>query len=205
MIKIIASCNPYNAKFHYNGQEVVKYDGSTPVQWVMGNYDSIEEAKEALWGFAMEDCNSHDDLSHEYEEDIEQGIIDLAEEEDMSDEEVKELRDWYASWFKGEGIYYNDSREVLMLKGDASYSYDVMSYGIEDIEDENAAEEKAETYDIYFNDDADSNNKGFSMSLEECKDWIEFNRGESYFKDYKGGTVSIVCNETGETVYEENI
>ena len=65
--------------------------------------------------------------------------------------------------------------------------------------------EDAKTYDIYFNDDADSNNKGFSMSLEECKDWIEFNRGESYFKDYKGGTVSIVCNETGETVYEENI
>lgn len=25
---------------------------------------------------------------------------------------------------------------------------------------------------------------------------------ESYFADYKGDTVSIVCNETGETVYE---
>ena len=61
------------------------------------------------------------------------------------------------------------------------------------------------TYYIYFNDSIDSNNKGFSMSLEECKDWIENNRGESYFNDYKGGTVSIVCNETGETVYEENI
>ena len=66
-------------------------------------------------------------------------------------------------------------------------------------------DEEAKTYDIYFNDSYDSNNKGFSLSLEECKYWIDNNRGESYFKDYKGGTVSIVCNETGETVYEENI
>lgn len=28
---------------------------------------------------------------------------------------------------------------------------------------------------------------------------------ESYFADYKGGTVSIVCNETGETIYEEEV
>lgn len=66
-------------------------------------------------------------------------------------------------------------------------------------------DEDAKTYDIYFNDVTDSNNKGFSISLEECKDWIENNRGESYFNDYKGGTVSIVCNETGGTAYEENI
>ena len=65
--------------------------------------------------------------------------------------------------------------------------------------------EVLKTYDIYFNDDTDSNNKGFNLSLEECKDWIESHRGASYFEDYKGGTVSIVCNETGDTVYEEYI
>lgn len=65
--------------------------------------------------------------------------------------------------------------------------------------------EVLKTYDIYFNDDTDSNNKGFSLSIEECKSWIESNRGTSYFEDYKGGTVSIVCNETGDTVYEEYI
>ncbi len=125
--RIIASCNPYNAKFHYNGQEVVKYDGHTPVQWVMGNYDSIEEAKEALWGFAMEDCNSHDDLSHEYEEGIEEDIRYFTEE----GEDEEETRKWYASWYKGEGIYSNDTHEAMMLKGDSSYSYDIMSYWIE--------------------------------------------------------------------------
>lgn len=63
------------------------------------------------------------------------------------------------------------------------------------------------TYDIHFNDETDSNSKGFEYSLEECKSYIESNRGtgNSYFEDYKGGTVSIVDNEMGTTVYEEVI
>ena len=63
------------------------------------------------------------------------------------------------------------------------------------------------TYDVYFNDEYDTNNKGFEESLDYCKAYIASNNGtsESYFADYKGGIVSIVCNETGETVYEENI
>lgn len=63
------------------------------------------------------------------------------------------------------------------------------------------------TYDVHFNDSNDSNSKGFQLSIEECKDYIRYNNGtnDSYFGDYKGGTVSIVCNETGETVHEENI
>jgi hypothetical protein len=28
---------------------------------------------------------------------------------------------------------------------------------------------------------------------------------ESYFADYKGGTVSVVCNETGEKVFETKV
>lgn len=63
------------------------------------------------------------------------------------------------------------------------------------------------TYDIYFNDEYDSNNKGMSASFEDCKEYIRQNNGtnHSYFADYKGGTVSVVCNETGETVYEEEV
>ena len=62
-------------------------------------------------------------------------------------------------------------------------------------------------YDIYFNDDTDSNNKGFEYSYDEAKAYIDTYNGtnESYFEDYKGGTVSIVCNETEETIYEEGI
>lgn len=63
------------------------------------------------------------------------------------------------------------------------------------------------TYDIHFNDSTSSNNKGFAMSLMEAKEYIKLHNGTnmSYFADYKGGVVSIVCNETGETVYEESI
>lgn len=63
------------------------------------------------------------------------------------------------------------------------------------------------TYDIYFDDDENSNNNGFSLTLKEAKDYIAMHNGTnwSYFADYKGGMVSIVCNETGENVYEEEV
>ena len=63
------------------------------------------------------------------------------------------------------------------------------------------------TYDVVFNDEYDSNSKEMHATIEECKEYIRQNNGTdySYFADYKGGTVSIVCNETGETVYEEEV
>ena len=63
------------------------------------------------------------------------------------------------------------------------------------------------TYDVVFNNENDSNSKGFKSSIEDCKKYIELNNGsnDSYFADYKGGVVSVVCNETGETVYSEEI
>lgn len=63
------------------------------------------------------------------------------------------------------------------------------------------------TFDVMFNDSSDSNSKGWSESYEYCLDYIKNYNGtnESYFADYKGGTVSIVCNETGEDVYDEEI
>lgn len=63
------------------------------------------------------------------------------------------------------------------------------------------------TYDVYFNDENNSNNEGLYSSYEDCMAWIEFNRHDksTYFGDYRGGTVSIICNETGEEVYTEVI
>ena len=62
------------------------------------------------------------------------------------------------------------------------------------------------TYDVVFQSDTDSNSKGFHSSIEDCKKYIEVNNGSpsdySYFSDYKGWMVQIVCNETGEVVYE---
>ena len=58
------------------------------------------------------------------------------------------------------------------------------------------------TFDLIFNDENNSKNKGFAESLEYCRNYIRHNAGTdfSYFEDYKNGTVSIYCNETGETV-----
>ena len=60
------------------------------------------------------------------------------------------------------------------------------------------------TYDVHFNDDQDSNNKGFETTIKDAISYIKSYNGTdtSYFSDYKGGTVSVVCNQTGETVYE---
>ena len=59
------------------------------------------------------------------------------------------------------------------------------------------------TFNIHFDNDNDSNDKGLRESLEYCMFYIATYNGSntSYFEDYKGGTVSIVCNETGESVY----
>ena len=63
------------------------------------------------------------------------------------------------------------------------------------------------TYDVHFEDENNSNCKGWYVGLAECKDYIDSYNGtnESYFADYKGGTVSIYCNELDETVYETEI
>ena len=63
------------------------------------------------------------------------------------------------------------------------------------------------TYTVVFNDDNDSNDKGFEQTLDYCKNYIATYNGtnESYFADYKGGIVQIVCNETEEVVYEEEV
>lgn len=68
-------------------------------------------------------------------------------------------------------------------------------------------ENKKHTYDVVFDDSTDSNSKGWHESYDYCKDYIKHNNGtnNSYFADYKGGTVSIVCNETEDVVYYEEV
>ena len=63
------------------------------------------------------------------------------------------------------------------------------------------------TYDVHFDDENNSNCKGWNVSFSECKNYIDSYNGtnESYFADYKGGTVSIYCNELDKIVYETEI
>lgn len=75
------------------------------------------------------------------------------------------------------------------------------------LEDEKVSEEVIVTYDVHFNNDEESNSKGFELSLDEAKQYIAQYNGtnESYFKDYKAGIVSVVNNETGEVVFEAQV
>ena len=62
-------------------------------------------------------------------------------------------------------------------------------------------------YDVYFNDDDNTNNEGWLETYGACKNYINTTNGtnESYFADYKGGTVSIYNEETEEDVYMETV
>jgi len=59
-------------------------------------------------------------------------------------------------------------------------------------------------FDVVFNNNENSNSKGFSAPLQYCVDYIDryINTNESYFADYKGGTVSIVGLKSGVVVFE---
>lgn len=84
-----------------------------------------------------------------------------------------------------------DETEITGEHGIKDYMKD---YGFEIVE--------YETFDVQFDDDNDSDRKGFEHTQEECADYITANNGTDhpYFEDYKGGTVSIVSNLTGEIV-----
>lgn len=63
------------------------------------------------------------------------------------------------------------------------------------------------TYDVVFDSESRSNSKGFEESQEYCMNYINSHNGtdESYFKDYKGGIVSVICHQTGETVFQTEV
>lgn len=62
-------------------------------------------------------------------------------------------------------------------------------------------------YDVVFNDSHNTMSKGFAYSYDKAVDYIGSYNGtdESYFADFKGGTVSIVCNQTGITVFQTEV
>lgn len=63
------------------------------------------------------------------------------------------------------------------------------------------------TYDVVFNDDESTNAKGMEATKVDAILYVKLYNGtnESYFADYKGGVVQVVCNETGDVVYEETV
>lgn len=127
--RIVASCDPYNARKHYNGQKVLQYDTATPVKWVMEeDIPSLEEAKEKLMRLAKTgDPYENGGWTYEDQESVEELRKELLElhGDEMTDEEKQSLTDWFA----GPGIYENHS--PVLLEGGTSFDDDSMFYEIE--------------------------------------------------------------------------
>lgn len=131
---ITAACNPYNARTHYNGERVLRYDMTTPIKWVIDDFYgeglSLEEAMDILDSFA-----------HQLGDDV-RWMDDYNLAEDVRFFKEEENIDLDTSWYKGEG-WYRDEYQVYK-RGDMCLRDDVMDYAIEEMDDykeEYAAEE----------------------------------------------------------------
>jgi len=128
--RIVAQCNPYNARMHYNHQRVLEYDGATPVKWVMSEgYASEDEAKEALMKLAMTG-NPFEGGGWTYEDEDSIAELKSAIIEDFGDDPDFEEPDF--AWFQGPGIY--DGESPVLLKGETMSNDDTMTYSIEEAE-----------------------------------------------------------------------
>lgn len=63
------------------------------------------------------------------------------------------------------------------------------------------------TYDVIFSDNEKSDCEGFHSDYKYCLEFIDMYNGtdHSYFADYKGGLVGIICNETEEVLCWMNV
>jgi hypothetical protein len=125
--RIVAKCDPYNARKHYNGQTVLKYNGTSPVKWVMEDeIPSEEEAKYVLMDLAKTGGPYETgDWSYEDKNTLERFINDLVED-GIPREDID------TGWYKGPGIY-NGCFPVL-LEGESSFRDDTVTYSVEEIE-----------------------------------------------------------------------
>ena len=113
---ITVPCDPYHANTKYNDEEVIRYDGKTPIEWIVDDFAGIgyteEEALKALAGIVdRKDCLSY------YDKNV----------FETEGEEIPE-------WFNGDG-YYEDEICVYNV-GDRTYRDDVLYYNIEEMEGE---------------------------------------------------------------------
>lgn len=120
--RVVASCDPYHARMNHRGQEVLKWDMTTPIKWVMDDDLTEAEAHAILddYSYDLKDAWFYDEqqIAELRQDLIEDGLMPL------------EAIDRNLSWFIGEGVYVDG---VLVYHfGDDSLRDDVMLYCIEE-------------------------------------------------------------------------
>ena len=122
---IVAMCDPYNARFHHHDERVIKYNMTTPVEWVIndGYGEGLSKAEALHELYMMAAADFYEESEHFNAADLPQYIEDYRE----NHPEVDEVD---TSWFKGDGWYSLESQYPLFLNGDESYRHDVMTYQI---------------------------------------------------------------------------
>lgn len=123
--RIVAACDPYNARFHHHNEQVLKYDGATPIEWVVddsyGDGYTLEEAYDILDSYANQ---LNDDTCYEDDASIDEMRRELEEYGEEAD----------LSWYKGAGWYENN---VLVYRHGYEYLRDdVVLYSIEEMEEQ---------------------------------------------------------------------
>lgn len=130
MKMVVASCDPYNARFHHHNQRVLKYDGVTPISWVAdddyGYGLSLDKALCILERYAREDGYDYYD-----EAQVEAWVQDFKESYEYENDKPFE-GDVDTSWYKGRGYYDSENLYCVYSCGDEYYRHDTMSYSIED-------------------------------------------------------------------------
>lgn len=128
---IKATCDPYNAEKHYNEEPVLKYKGSTPVEWIIiSGLGSEQEAKNALMDLAK-NCRDYGNgnWSYEDEESVANiaGMLKNGNPEDFNDDKTPDM-----SWFEGPGIYSKNGEPFpVLLEGGNTFEDDPVQYSIE--------------------------------------------------------------------------
>jgi len=57
--RVVAKCDPYNARKHYHGEPVIERDGATPVAWLFNYHEhlTLKEANQVLFDLACKTAN----------------------------------------------------------------------------------------------------------------------------------------------------
>ena len=119
--RIVAICDPYNARWHYHGERVLRYNMATPIEWIMEDELTEEEAHALLYDYASEgSCVFPMD---------DETLADWRKEL-LADGITEEAVDAALAWYQGPG-YYNDDHALIYQYGDDYLRDDVMLYRIE--------------------------------------------------------------------------